>query len=200
MGRKKRFGDSDINLTPLLDVLFSILFIVMLGSAGNEARTRAEAQETVDSMQAEVDSLNSSINDMTVQAENYREQISRLERESRGAQGRLEDYEMYRRDGMIISIQNSIDASGHILKVFVNESEQPYETIQLGIDLTDYTSKRIKSIISELVDQVDNAPVFIVFRCEKNLIYTLEFNAVNSALDLMQDGYKEVFYKRIMIE
>ena len=179
MNHKKRFGDSEINLTPLLDVLFSILFIIMLSSAGNEARTRAEAKAEVEAMQEQMETerveMNKSIEEMASEAEEVREQ-----------------------EAVIVSVQNTIEAGEHVLKIFVNEDENPYETLKLGLDLTDYTKKRVKSIISELVANVDNAPVFIIFRCEKRLIYTIEYNALNDALNELQDGNKEVFYKRIM--
>ena len=195
MNHKKRFGDSEINLTPLLDVLFSILFIIMLSSAGNEARTRAEAKAEVEAIQEQMETerveMNKSIEEMASEAEEVREQ-------ARIAEGRLEDYEIYRQEAVIVSVQNTIEAGEHVLKIFVNEDENPYETLKLGLDLTDYTKKRVKSIISELVANVDNAPVFIIFRCEKRLIYTIEYNALNDALNELQDGNKEVFYKRIM--
>ena len=195
MNRKKRFGDSEINLTPLLDVLFSILFIIMLSSAGNEARTRAEAKAEVEAAKEQALAERS---EMEKNNEAMADETEAALEQARIAEGRLEDYEIYRQEAIIVSVQNTVEDGAHVLKVFVNEDENPYETVKMGLDLTSYVGKRIKSIISELVTNVDNAPVFIIFRCEKRLIYTIEYNAINDALNELQDGNKEVFYKRMI--
>ncbi len=86
MKHKKRFGNSEINLTPLLDVLFSILFIVMLGSAGNEAKTKAEAERRVDRMQARVDEMRTEAENADREAGELKKRIDELKDENRTAQ------------------------------------------------------------------------------------------------------------------
>ena len=181
MRRRKRFNNSEINLTPLLDVLFSILFIIMLSSAANEASTRADAREKIKDMKAEVAGI--------------REQYDTASTELADASAKNEEY----RDAMIISLQNTIEDSVHVLKVYINESDEVYDTIQLGLDLTEYSTNRISAVMKELVDSVDNMPVFVVFTCNKSKIYTIEFNAVNKILVELQDNNKEIFYKRNMV-
>ena len=195
MKHKKRFGNSEINLTPLLDVLFSILFIVMLGSAGNEAKTKAEADKRINRMRTEAENAEK---EAARESEGLKQRIDELQKENRTVQKRLEDYELYERDGVVVSVINTTDEAGHVLRIYLNDNGSAYDSIQLGTDLTGYTGSRIKDIITGIADGVDNMPIFIVFRCDPHLIYTREYNAVNDAFTALQEEYKEVFYKRII--
>ena len=66
--RFRKFGESDINLTPLLDVLFVILFIVMLGGMESESKMRDEAQQEIDALQERIAKLEKILEDKNAQS------------------------------------------------------------------------------------------------------------------------------------
>ena len=58
--RRRRRTDGEINLTPLLDVLFVILFVVMLSGMQSEktnADAREESREKIEALETEVEEL-----------------------------------------------------------------------------------------------------------------------------------------------
>jgi biopolymer transport protein ExbD len=54
--KRHRLGSEEINLTPLLDVLFVILFVVMLGGMQNEKTIRTEMENEVARLQDQIES------------------------------------------------------------------------------------------------------------------------------------------------
>ena len=174
MNRHKRFGSAEINLTPLLDVLFTILFIVMLGSARNEENTKKEAD---------------------IKLETLKSNIENLENEVKYFKDQVESYDMYTTNAVVINITNSIEGDEHILMVTDGINEDTYEVIKLGKDRLSYVKNRLSGIISSVIDIADEQPVYIVFHCDKSIIYTSEYSAIDSELRYLQDNYKAVFCK-----
>lgn len=174
MNRRRRFVSSEINLTPLLDVLFTILFLVMLGSARNEEVTRENANLEISKLQNQISTLE---NDVIF----YKDQV--------------DSYDLYTKSAVIITISNSVDGEEHILMVSDRNDAKSYETIRLGKDRMAYVKSRLEGIVTDAVDNTDNQPIYIVFHCDKSIIYTTEFSAIDSELRQLQDTYKAVFCK-----
>lgn len=165
---KRRKGNiiSEINLTPLLDVLFSILFIVMLTSQSNESAIKEEAQQQVKQMHQQI-----------VVYENQ-----------------MESYEAYQSEATIISLSNINDYGNHKLIISQGVNKEAIDTIQLGYDKTENTRNRLESLVTRLIKEANNQPVYIVFHCDASCIYRPEYNAINEELENLQKAYKEVFY------
>ena len=174
MNRRKRYGSSEINLTPLLDVLFTILFIVMLGSARNEEVTKENARLKISDLQS---------------------QISELEKDVTFFKDSVDSFDLYTQDAVVISISNGADGEEHILMISDGVDNMSYETIKLGSDRVTYVRSRLSGMVSEVLEKTDNQPIYIVFHCDKTVIYTTEYSAIDSELRRLQDTYKAVFYK-----
>lgn len=172
--KRRRRTVSEINLTPLLDVLFSILFIVMMTGMQNESGLKEEHRQQISQLE---------------------EEISGLEEELTGCQNQMSSVEMYQSEAVILTVGNTVEDNEHYLTVKQGLDLVEIERIQLGTDKTENTKTRIKDMITELVDKTDNQPVYIVFYCDKQTIYTLEYNAVVEAFGEAQETYKEVFFK-----
>ena len=69
------------------------------------------------------------------------------------------------------------------------------DSIKLGINNTENTGVRIRSLIGDIISENGVQPVYIIFYCDKTSIYTKEYNAVVGAFDELQTKYKEVFFK-----
>lgn len=174
MRNNRRKSVSEINLTPLLDVLFSILFIVMMTGMQNEQGIKSEYQEQVRQLEQENQQLS--------------EELARSENQ-------MSSYDKYQSEAVIITVNNILKDDDHYLLLYKGTDKEEIERIQMGINKTENTKARIESLIMELVNVSDNQPVYIVFYCEKKQIYTAEYRAVIEAFNQLQENNKSVFFK-----
>lgn len=170
MRKRNKFHHSEINLTPLLDVLFSILFIIMLTSRQNE------------------DSLNRQVQEQTNQIEQMEQQL--IVRENQ-----LNSYDLYHTEAIIITLSNFKDKQIHKLIISEGLEKKEIETITLGSHKIENTNNRLEKCILNIIQKTDNQPIYIVFHCDKSCIYTDEYNAISMKLEKLQTDNKEIFYK-----
>ena len=185
MERRKRKTIAEINLTPLLDVLFSILFIVMMTGMQTKTTIQEEHQQQINQMQE----------DYGRQIEQARQELSELEQQVTMYENQMSSYDKYQTEAVIITVNNIIKENKHYLIIKQGLDLEEIETIQLGISKTENTKLRICDKISEIVEVTDNQPVYIVFYCNKKTIYTTEYRAITEAFYELQAKYKEVFFK-----
>lgn len=172
MGRRRRRSAGDeINLTPLLDVLFSILFIALLTSTQSEKLLQADAQET----QAQVEVLTSRVDELEAAAESAR---------------------IYEENAVIVTLLNDIEDGNHVLRVCEGREAEVQETVRMGADRPQYTRSRLRAIIEAYVEGAPDQPVYVVFRCRPDRIYrTEEFLPIQEELQSLRRRHKEVFYE-----
>ena len=184
MERRKRKTIAEINLTPLLDVLFSILFIVMMTGVQKETTIQEEYQQQMNQMQENYGQ----------QIEQARQEVFELEQQVTIYENQMSSYDKYQTEAVIITVNNIVKENKHYLVIKQGLDLEEIETIQLGISKTENTKIRICDKISELVEETDNQPVYIVFYCNKKTIYTTEYRAITEAFYELQAKYKEVFF------
>ena len=198
-GRRSR-GSDDINLTPLLDVLFVILFIVML--AGTQ--TQKDMQENAEESLSKISGLEEQVTDLEEQNTILQSEVNRKDK--------IEDSgKRYESDAVIVTFINEVEDGNHVLRIYKG-SDQEVESFRLGSDRTDYTKSHVigiindigtdytKShvigIINDIVDDYADHPVFIVFHCDTKSIYRKEeFVPIRDALQTQKQLRKEVFYQ-----
>ena len=86
-------------------------------------------------------------------------------------------------------------ANNHFLSFYQGTEKTEIDKITLGLDRTENTKARIESLITELIDNTDNQPVYIVFYLNNSKIYTEEYKTVYNILNELQEKHKEVFFK-----
>ena len=172
--KRKRNGSPEINLTSLLDVLFCILFIVMLTSVQNEREYKTETQAQTEEMQDQIDTLQT-------QVQEYESSEKTIE--------------LYGSEAVIINMHNIKSGDKHILKLSEEPDGNNSKEITLGNDITEQTKRLISSYIEDIIAETDNQPIYIVFNINKSQIYTKEAIAIDDVLDELQMNNKEVFYK-----
>ncbi len=178
MRNRRRFL-SEINLTPLLDVLFSILFIVMMAGAQNEQIIESQNRIQVNQLEQE----NAKLKDELARSENE-----------------ISSYKTYQSEAVIITVNNIMRSNNHYLMFYKGTEETELGSIQMGVNKTENTKARIESLIMELVNETDNQPIYIVFYCNRKNIYTIEYHAVCDILNDLQGNNKEVFFKVMQAE
>lgn len=174
MSRRRRKNLTEVNLTPLLDVLFSILFIVMMTGAQSRDAMQNDHQEEVARLQSENEELSDAL---------------------RVTEDQLAAYKLHESDSVILTVRNIVKNGEHYLMIYRGIGEQEIDSIKLGINSTENTGVRIRSLVEDIISENGSQPVYIIFYCDKTSIYTKEYNAVVGAFDGLQTKYKEVFFK-----
>ena len=125
-----------------------------------------------------------------VKAENSQlaEELARLE-------GQAASYESFQTNAVILTVSNVVRDGSHHLMIYQGNEKEELDNIQMGTDKTENTKARIGSLVSKLVEQAENQPVYICFYCDKSNIYTVEYMAVCQAFNELQETNKEVFFK-----
>lgn len=173
--RNRRRYIPEVNLTPLLDILFSVLFIVMIaGAKGAQSN-----QDKNEALEVENAQLTSEL------------ELSRQE---------LESYRLYSAEAVIVTVTNSKIGDDFYLYIYSGSAQTELDKIKLASDRKEYIKTRIDDLISELVVQNVNKPVYIVFYLDKQSIHRDEYNAVFNAFNELQQDNKEVFFKVVREE
>lgn len=188
---RRRRGSGEINLTPLLDVLFTILFIVMLTGTQNEKTLEKDAEASmieIKRLESEAAGLEDKILDLEEQNRSLQNKINRRDK--------IEDSnKRYESNAVIITFLNEVENGYHVLRIYTEQGEQ-VESFRLGTDRTEYTRNHVSEIISDIAEASVDRPVFIVFHCDAGSIYRKEeFNPIRDALEEQKKKYKEVFYQ-----
>ncbi len=190
MRRRQRVGLQEINLTSLLDVLFCILFIVMLAGNQNEQDIKSDAQQQLEALEAEsqeqIGQLQSEVGKLTAQVTTY--------------QNQMESYDIYHAEAVIITLSNVLEGRDHKLIVSRDLESEEKTSFLMGTNRIEYIKQVLRTSITEQIEAGANRPVYIVFICDREKIYTQEFSAITSTLSELQNEYKEVFYKTMEAE
>lgn len=189
-GHRRREGD-EINLTPLLDVLFTILFIVMLTGMQSEKNLQANAEET----QEQISEMSGQVSELEGQLTEMEEANSILQSEV-NRRDKIEDSsKRYESDAVIVTFINEVADGNHVLRVYTGPDDE-VESFRLGLDRAEYTRTHVTQIINDIVEESVDHPVFIVFHCDTKSIYRKEeFNPIKEALETQKKLRKEVFYQ-----
>ncbi len=179
--RRRRREVPEINLTPLLDILFSILFIVMMTSTEKEQDLKEMYEEQCTRMEQTISEQEAEISTLKDRLSGYADREASLT--------------MYQKDAIILTVQNRMTQKEHYLEISQGMDEEALGHISLGIEKTENSQNRIEDLVNELVEQTDNQPIYIVFHCNKELIYTTEYRAVTEAFASLEEQNKEVFFK-----
>ena len=166
MKRKRRFGAEEINLTPLLDVLFVVLFTILLSGYSQQSKSSEKIQE------------------MESQIETLQEQVSQYKNQN-------EAYDMYAKQAVILSVDNITRDDKHILRIFRGNDKTEFV---LGNDNTETFKNQINGYVKDLIKGSDEQPIYIVFSCDENNIYKDEYEAIKEEMQMLENN-KEVFFK-----
>lgn len=172
MANRKRHGILEINLTSLLDVLFCILFIVMLTNINNDK----ESQQQINELQEELDQ---SLEEMEL----YKTQIKEYE-----------SYELYIDQAVIITIRNLESNREHLIHISEGLNTNNPITIPLGLDRLEIVKARINDYIISKISPSNNQPVRLFFYVDKSQIYRQEYEAIKEILLELQNKNKQIFY------
>ena len=186
MNKRRRGIGSEINLTPLLDVLFSILFIVMMTGKQNEDDMREQHQTQVVSLREQV--------------QDYKEQIDTYE-------SKLAAYELVRDEIVVLTITNTKQEDGHYLSITQGDSlrtgeqqDVELDNIKMGSDKLENLRTRLSEILDSVQKENDGQLIYIVFVKKPMELYTYEADTIDEILDEFEKKNATVFMKKTVAE
>ena len=178
MRRKKR-GSPEINLTPLLDVLFCLLFILILTytenmetSSGDHIKKEAEYEASIEEYQQTIEDLENTVNEYENAADSFQE---------------------YRERVTIVTISNYVKNDEHYLHVSQGNNDSSTD-IKLIYESLDNAYNRINKYVSDILDANPGNPVYVDFHVNKSLIYKAEYDMIEKVFQDIEKN-KEVFCK-----
>lgn len=178
MRRRKRFTE-EINLTPLLDVLFVVLFIVMLTGA----ETQARQEETAEKLQQEV----------TETKEALRETSEKLSE----ADDRLKSFDTADAALTLITLENERVDENNYLYMYEGADLREMQRIPLknSEDMLSVIQENIVSTLRRVSAENPDKVVFVVFNCDEDIIHNKEYGAIVSALESHERVASDFFFK-----
>ena len=208
--RRRRRTDGEINLTPLLDVLFVILFVVMLSGMQSEktnADAREESREKIEALETEVEELT----DEGRIAE-LEEQVRSLTEELEKRKDLEETGKAFESRAVLVTIRNTAEEQAgeggakaqakHYLSVYAGPEDAERGTFLMGSGRQEYTRTQLTSILRSILSETDpEVPVYAVFHCDSDkILHKEESEIIKEALRSFRETEYSNFYYQVLEE
>ena len=180
----RRRKEISAELTPLLDVILIILFIIMSGSYKAVEQAEAEKQqayEEIQSVSAEFESCN---DELKKELENNSEKLSQ-------AENIISAYESFDKYAVIMSV-GIINKSDNSRDIIISDGSKS-DTISYNWDNMLYAENSLNVYLENVIKSADSKPVFISFNYKSNEIYVRDYEMISSVIDNTQGKNKNVY-------
>lgn len=173
----KRRSSIGIELTPLLDVILILLFLIIIRNNDETERIADEYDKAEQVYIENTDRLEAELAESIRHAEN--------------AENILSGYESFDEYSVIISIGITRSADGSRSILLSEKGETSY--ISYGWDNLRYGENALKAELEKRISSADEKPVFISFNYDSDNIYLRDYQIISSVLDNL-DG-DDIFIK-----
>lgn len=167
----KRRNNIAVELTPLLDVILIMLFLVMSQQKAESDRVMSEAQAAAAEYESRIEQLT--------------DEYGEAKEKQLSAENAAAGYKSFDEFSVIIrlSIERSSDG---MRKLFVSENGGT-EVIEYGWDSLRYGENSLEAKLSECISENSGRPVFISFGYNEDEIYLRDYTLVTDVLERL-DG------------
>lgn len=172
-----RRGEIAVELTPLLDVILIMLFMIM-------SRSSSEAQAAKEAAASESARYEEEIADM-------QEIIDENSTELEKASAVIESYETFESYANIVSV-SVMNVSEGERRIYISSGDDE-QTIDFGWDNMKYGENSLRVKLAGIVRRSDDAPVFIVFTYSSGKIFRRDYDMIASVMDELQSRNANVY-------
>lgn len=172
-----------VDLTPLLDVILIMLFLIMSQSRD----TAREAQEQI--MEAKA-AYAAEMSDIKGELENARQELDDAREELYYADNRIHAYEKFDRFSLIVSL--SLRETEGDREIYISDGTGT-RSILFDWDSMRYGENALKNALGKYKDSSE--PVFIVFSYDSAKIYQRDYDMVSSVMSSVQSGSENIYIK-----
>ena len=172
--------NAPIDLTPLLDVIFIFLFVVIIGYSAKAQEAQAEAARKNELLSEEVENLKADLENETALREMYEERLSEYENDIIG--GRVK----------IVTIScnwNETDSRKRQIRVVT--SDGGYDPISITADNQENGYARLGQILEEYAKEHSDSVIILALDSER--ILHRDRIAINKLMDEIRANYTYVY-------
>jgi len=157
-----------IELTPLLDVILIMLFLIMTGSQSAIDETKEKSEKAVKVAEAEAGEL--------------REKIDVLEEDNQLLSTKVAGLEAFSEYAKIVGLSISYDDNGRHILI---DDAGSWDYIDFDNESTAYGERTLRDKLQKLSEREE--PIFIVFTYSDEKILTADYNMITSVLSDLKD-------------
>lgn len=180
--RKRR--EISTELTPLLDVIMIMLFIIISRSYDAVEKAENEKEQAYNEIQAVSESFESEKSELEKDAE---ENIEKLNH----AENIIEGYKNFDKLALIISV--SINNKSDETRDIIISNGESRDIISYGWDNMRYGENSLNVIFDDYIKSADERPVFISFNYKSSEIYIRDYNMITSVIDNIQSRNENIY-------
>jgi hypothetical protein len=171
-------------LTPLLDVIMIMLFIIISRSYNAVEKAENEKEQAYSEIQAVSENFENQKSKLEKTAEENMEKLNQ-------AENIIEGYKNFDKLALIISvsIENKSDETRNIIISDGNNRD----TISYGWENMRYGENSLNAVFENYIKSADERPVFISFNYKSSEIYMKDFNMITSVIDNIQSRNENVY-------
>lgn len=186
----RRRKETVIELTPLLDVILIMLFMIMSAQSKKTEEIQSQAQ-------AETAELNSRIEQLTEEYADREDklsaQLSDTESKLSQAEAQISGYEAFREYSDVISISVEYTESGE-RRLYIAEGDSA-DTITFGWDNLRYGENSLNAALEQKLKAAEENPVFIAFVYDSEKIYRHDYDMITSVMDTLQSKNNDLYIR-----
>ncbi len=176
MRRRRKTFIAD--LTPLLDVVFILLFLVMMVSTKSQAQRTQTAEEAAAAAIQEAQEAVREAEQAKAEAEDVKSQAQELERLLEGAR--------------VVTV--SLRDDGEDARMFTVTSGAETAAYRFDWDSTEQARAFLsEALVRQAGGTKKNAPVFLIFRYDPAQIYESDYRMVAEVFAAVQKGFGNVY-------
>lgn len=195
--------NASFDLTPLLDVIFICLFIVIIGYTKVSAMAKQEAGEAAAAnkeLQAENDRLSRSNEELTERTADLEEQVAALQEQNFDAAAREQAYkeaaEDLQRDVigtkvMVMTISCTYNpADSERRKITIITPDRKYDPIEVRKENEASAFKQLSGHMEKYIQLHDKEGEIVVFGLNTENILVRDKESINDIINLLKNRYK----------
>jgi len=170
-----------IELTALLDVIFIIMFMIMVQSVTQVSSAHLEAEESgvaKEVLAAELEGVAIELEEVAAELEAIRIEHGTLVREETGRTLVEENSHV-----ITISIHQNV---GRV--IFVEEFGTVTERIDLGWENRQFATNSLYAVLSDIIRRADAQAIFIVFEYNRYEIFQSDYELITNTIQRVRHG------------
>ena len=172
----KKHRDVAIELTPLLDVIMILLFLIMMNNSAASKNAKKDAAEKVAEAQAQVQEIEEKLESVEQEKLELREKNERLS-------SRAEGLEVFKEYARIVTV--SVMYSDKYKRMVLISDGENDDTVIFDDKSLKYGENTLNSKLSEIVSDSEH-PVFLIFTYDENVILHYDREMISSVLTKLQ--------------
>ncbi len=178
----KRRQNITVELTPLLDVILIILFLIITENNAKSKEIKSAAEEEISGYVTEIDSLKNTLDEKNSELDKKSSDIDEKDNIISG-------YAQFDELSTIISVfvgKNYEKDGGRI--IYISDGENT-ERILFDWDSMRYAENSLKHSLSEKIKAASENPVFITYNYDREETYQRDYELVSEALSEINEKY-----------